>query len=154
MRYIPYEDRHKAYRSPETGGASIDRAASQAKSVKPPLILGMFATAALAGAIALLGYGLHGLGPVQRDVAQIVAATTPQAGMTVLSADGETIGTVESIDAEQDGRVTALNVTSSGFLGFGIRLVAIPEGKFSAVGDKVRVELTLDDIQRLPHQGP
>ena len=114
----------------------------------------MFATAALAGAIALLGYGLHRVGSVQRDVAQIVGSATPQPGMLVLTADGETIGTVESIDAEQDGRVTAVNVTSGNFLGLGTRLVAIPEGKFSVVSDTVRVESTLAEVERMPHQGP
>ena len=81
MRYIPYEDCSKAYRSSEVASASIDRPADQANIAKPPLILGMFATAALAGAIALLGYGLHGVGSVQKDVAQIVGSATPQPGM-------------------------------------------------------------------------
>ena len=74
--------------------------------------------------------------------------------MMVLTAEGETIGTVESIDAEQDGRVTAVHVTSGSFLGLGTRLVAIPEGKFSVVSDTLRVELTLAEVERMPHQGP
>jgi hypothetical protein len=154
MRYIPFKDRSKAYRSSEVARTSIDRPADQTSIAKPPLILGMFATTALAGAIALLGYGLHRIGSVQRDVAQIVGSTTPQPGMMVLAAEGETIGTVESIDAEQDGRVTVVNVTSGNFLGLGTWLVAIPEGKFSVVSDTVRVELTLAEVQRMPHQGP
>ena len=84
----------------------------------------------------------------------VPTATAPQPGMVVVSSDGQKIGTVESIDGTQDGKLTALHVASGGFLGFGARLVTIPEGRFAVVGDMVRVEMTADEVSKLPHQGP
>jgi hypothetical protein len=80
------------------------------------------------------------------------AAPVPQPGMAVLSSDGKSVGTVESIDGTQDGRITAVNVATSRFLGFGTRLFAIPEGKFSMQGTVVRVAFTADEVSRLPPQ--
>jgi hypothetical protein len=82
------------------------------------------------------------------------AISAPQPGMAVFSSDGQIVGTVESIDATQDGRVTAVNIAAGGFLGFGRKLVAIPEGRFGLVGTVVRASLTAEEIGRLPHQGP
>jgi hypothetical protein len=159
MRYVPFEDhehRPKAYRPPEMAGAPIVRPAGEDKVGKTPLILGGLSAALFAGAITLLAFELNGLRSTEKDPVQIVGTspTTPQPGMMVLSADGEPVGTVESVDAIQDGRVTAVNVISDRFLGFGARLVAIPEGKFSVVNGIVRVEMTLAEIQRMPNQGP
>jgi hypothetical protein len=74
--------------------------------------------------------------------------------MAVFSSDGQNVGTVESIDATQDGRITAVNIAAGGFLGLGRKLVAIPEGRFGLVGTVVRASLTADEIGKLPHQGP
>jgi hypothetical protein len=82
------------------------------------------------------------------------ALPVPQPGMVVLSSDGKRVGTVESFDGTQDGRIAVVNVATSGFLGFGTRLVAIPEGKFRMVGTVVRVTFTADEVSKLPHQGP
>ena len=84
----------------------------------------------------------------------VPTAVAPQPGMVVVSSDGHRIGTVESINGTQDGRVTALHIASGGFLGFGARLVTIPEGRFTVVGNIVRVEMTADEVSKLPHQGP
>ena len=81
------------------------------------------------------------------------ALPVPQPGMVVLSSDGKRVGTVESFDGTQDGR-KVVNVATSGFLGFGTRLVAIPEGKFRMAGTVVRVTFTADEVSKLPHQGP
>ena len=93
-------------------------------------------------------------GDLRRAVPALAPApsATPRPGMLVLSTDGEKIGKVDSIDATQDGRVTAVNVATGGFLGIGARLVAIPEGKFTVVSDNVRVEMTLDQVRRMPSQ--
>ena len=45
-----------------------------------------------------------------------------------------------------------MNVTTGGFLGLGAKVVPIPEGKFALVGQIVRVEMTEDEIRRLPHE--
>jgi PRC-barrel domain protein len=82
------------------------------------------------------------------------AIRAPQPGMAVFSSDGQNVGTVESIDATQDGRITAVNIAAGGFLGLGRKLVAIPEGRFGLVGTVVRASLTADEIGKLPHQGP
>jgi hypothetical protein len=48
----------------------------------------------------------------------------------------------------------AITIATGSLLGFGVKLVRIPEGKFSVIDQHVRVELTVDDIAALPHQGP
>jgi hypothetical protein len=40
------------------------------------------------------------------------------------------------------------------FLGFGGKLVTIPDSRFTTDGEFVRTEITADDIKALPHQGP
>ena len=84
----------------------------------------------------------------------IPTALAPQPGMPVFSADGNKVAAVESIDRTPDGRVTAVNVITGSFLGFGARLVAIPEGRFTTDGKIVRIDMTADDVSALPHQGP
>jgi hypothetical protein len=74
--------------------------------------------------------------------------------MAVFSSDGSKVGTVHSIDAVPDGRITAVNVSTGGFLGFGARLVAIPEGRFTLAGGIVRLAMTADEVSELPHQRP
>jgi hypothetical protein len=82
------------------------------------------------------------------------AVPVPQPGMAVLSSDDRSVGTVETVDGTQDGKITAINVIASRFLGFGTRLISIPEGKFSMAGTVVRVAFTADEVSQLPHQGP
>ena len=72
--------------------------------------------------------------------------------MSVFSSDNTKVGTVETVDGTPDGRITAVNVTTGGFLGFGVKVVPIPEGKFALVGQIIRVEMTEDEIRRLPHR--
>jgi hypothetical protein len=54
------------------------------------------------------------------------------------------------VRATPDGKVTALRVKSGGFLGFGGRIVEIPEGKFTQRGDTVRLSLTAEEVSKLP----
>ncbi len=82
------------------------------------------------------------------------ALPVPQPGMSVFSSDGHNVGSVKSIDATQDGRVTALNGAAGGFLGFGARLFTVPEGRFGLIGTVVRVNLTAEEVRRLPSPGP
>lgn len=81
------------------------------------------------------------------------AVRAPQPGMAVFSSDGQNVGTVESIDATQDGRITGVNVTAGGFLGFGAKLYRIPEGGFGLVGTVVRTRLTAEEVRKLPRSG-
>src|ERR1700680_3585950 len=61
----------------------------------------------------------------------------PLIGFAVFASDGTKFGTVDSVDGEPDGRITAINVRTGGFLGFGTKVVAIPEGKFQRTGSSV-----------------
>jgi hypothetical protein len=77
-------------------------------------------------------------------------STSPLIGLTAISSDGSKIGDVRAVRATPDGKVTALRVKSGGFLGFGGRIVEIPEGKFTQRGDTVRLSLTAEEVSKLP----
>lgn len=74
----------------------------------------------------------------------------PLVRMTVVSSDGSKVGTVQSVSTAPDGSVKSLHVRTGGFLGFGARLVAIPEGRFTRSGDKVQLGMTADEVSKLP----
>ena len=71
-------------------------------------------------------------------------------GLAVFSSDGSKIGTVQSVSAAPDGSVKAIQIKTGGFLGFGGKLVAIPEGRFTKSGDNVQLGLTADEVSKLP----
>jgi hypothetical protein len=71
-------------------------------------------------------------------------------GLVVFSSDGSKMGTVQSVNAAPDGAVKAIHIKTGGFLGFGTRLVAIPEGRFTKTGDAVQLGLTADEVGKLP----
>lgn len=70
-------------------------------------------------------------------------------GLAVFSSDGSRLGTVQQV-RESGGKVTAIHIKSGGFLGFGGKMVAIPEGKFTRVGDNVQLGLTAEEVSKLP----
>src|SRR5262245_66607748 len=74
----------------------------------------------------------------------------PLVGLAVVCADGREVGTVLSIDAEPDGKISAINVRAGGFFGLGARMVAIPAGKFERASDRVRLSLTAREVGALP----
>jgi len=83
------------------------------------------------------------------------SATAPRAAnplirMAVFSSDGSKVGTVQSVSTGPDGSVKSLHIRTGGFLGFGARLVAIPEGRFTRNGDKVQLGITADEVSKLP----
>ena len=63
------------------------------------------------------------------------AKVNPLVGLAVFSSDGSKMGTVQSVSAAPDGSVKAIHIKTGGFLGFGGKLVAIPEGRFTKSGD-------------------
>ena len=81
---------------------------------------------------------------------EAVPTKNPLIGLPVLSSDGNKVGTVESVDGEPDGKITAINVTTGGFLGLGPKLVAIPEGRFTRTRAIVRLGMTADEVSKLP----
>jgi PRC-barrel domain len=77
-------------------------------------------------------------------------AQNPLIGLAVFSSDGNMVGTVESVDGHPDGKMTAINIKVGGFLGFGTKVVAIPDGKFQRAGAFGQVAMTAEDISKLP----
>jgi hypothetical protein len=77
-------------------------------------------------------------------------SANPLIGLTAISSDGSKVGDVRAVRTTPDGKVTALRVKSGGFLGFGGRIVEIPEGKFTRSGDTVRLSLTAEEVSKLP----
>lgn len=71
-------------------------------------------------------------------------------GLSVFSSDGNRVGDVRAVNLGPDGRIAALHVRTGGFLGFGARIVAIPEGKFARSGQDVRLTFTAAEVSSLP----
>ena len=78
------------------------------------------------------------------------AKVNPLVGLAVFSSDGSKIGTVQSVSAAPDGTVKAIRLKAGGFLGFGGKLVAIPEGRFTKAGENVQLGMTADEVSKLP----
>ena len=70
-------------------------------------------------------------------------------GLAVTSSDGTKLGTVQSVNT-QDGKVTAILIKTGGFLGFGAKLVAIPQAKFTRTGNNVQLAMTAEEVGKLP----
>jgi hypothetical protein len=112
----------------------------------------------MAAAAAILAtLPLHGVtGQVEAPppaASGLAAKPAPAPGMAVVSSDGTKVGTVHTIDATPDGRVTAVNVSTGGFLGLGTRVVAVPEGRFTLADNVVRISMTADELNDMPSQG-
>jgi hypothetical protein len=71
-------------------------------------------------------------------------------GLSVFSSDGSRVGDVRAVNEGPDGNVASLHVRTGGFLGFGARIVAIPEGKFARSGQGVRLTFTAEEVGNLP----
>jgi sporulation protein YlmC with PRC-barrel domain len=71
-------------------------------------------------------------------------------GLNVFSADGTRVGEVRSVATGPKGEIVALHIRTGGFLGFGGRIVAIPEGKFIRSGQSIRLDLDSDEVTGLP----
>lgn len=74
----------------------------------------------------------------------------PLVGLAVFSSDGNKLGNVHSVNAEPDGKVKAIHIKTGGFLGFGAKLVAIPENKFTRAGENIQLGMTADEVSKLP----
>jgi sporulation protein YlmC with PRC-barrel domain len=71
-------------------------------------------------------------------------------GLNVFSSDGTRVGEVRSVATGPRGEIVALHIRTGGFLGFGGRIVAIPEGKFIRSGQSIRLDLDADQVIGLP----
>ena len=82
--------------------------------------------------------------------AAIPASTGELVGLTAKSSDGHNLGTVQTVMMEPSGKISAIGVKVGGFLGFGGHTVAIPDGKFNRLGDTVQINMTADEVNKLP----
>lgn len=71
-------------------------------------------------------------------------------GLSVFSADGTRVGDVKSVSTGPSGDVIGLHIRTGGFLGFGGRTVAVPEGRFIRSGQSIRLDLDADQVGALP----
>lgn len=71
-------------------------------------------------------------------------------GLAVFSSDGNKMGNVRSVSAGPDGTVKAIHIKTGGFLGFGGKVVAIPEGRFTKSGDNIQLGISADEVSKLP----
>lgn len=71
-------------------------------------------------------------------------------GIDVFSQDQTRVGSVEKVVSGPDGAMQAIHIKTGGFLGFGGKLVAIPQGKFAMRGQNVQLLLTSDEVAHLP----
>lgn len=71
-------------------------------------------------------------------------------GRDAYSQDQTLIGPVERVATGSDGRVRAIFIRTGGFLGFGARLVSVPDGRFHMRGRNVQLQLTSEELQKLP----
>jgi hypothetical protein len=74
----------------------------------------------------------------------------PLIRMAVFSSDGSKVGMVQSVSTGPDGSVKSIHIRTGGFLGFGARLVAIPEGRFTRNGNNIQLGMTADEVSKLP----
>ena len=78
------------------------------------------------------------------------AALDELVGLTARSSDGTDLGTVYGVTMERGGKVTAIGVKVGGFLGLGGHMVIIPDGKFNRVGSTLQVNMTANEVNKLP----
>lgn len=130
-------------------------------------------TPALASAVILAAAGAHAQSPEHapstppgQPAAQKPGTTVPEAakqrkaatasatqslvGKDAFSSDGTRVGDVRAVKTAPDGRITALLVKTGGFLGFGGRIVEVPEGRFKPSNQDVRLDMTADEASKLP----
>ena len=77
-------------------------------------------------------------------------AASTMVGRSALSSDGNKIGDVRAVKTAPDGKVTAIQLKVGGFLGFGGKIVEVPDTKFTQKGDTIQLGYTSDELSKLP----
>jgi hypothetical protein len=85
----------------------------------------------------------------EKKPAAAAATTANLVGIIAKSSDGADLGKVQSVMTEPGGK-NSIGLKVGGFLGFGGHIVAVPDGKFNRVGDTVQVNMTADEVDKLP----
>jgi PRC-barrel domain len=70
-------------------------------------------------------------------------------GLVAFSSDGQKLGSVQNVSTGPDGK-TVIFLRTGGFLGFGARIVAVPEAKFTRSGDFIQLGMTVQEVSKLP----
>ena len=123
---------------------------SQTQSPTPPSASPPSATQPVPAPVPQTNQGTRPVVPGSGERNVVAPIANPLIGLPVFSSDGNKLGIVDSIDGQPDGKVTAINIRTGGFLGFGTKLVAIPEGKFQRAGDFVQIGMTAEEVSKLP----
>ena len=77
-------------------------------------------------------------------------AASTMVGRSALSSDGNKIGDVRAVKTAPDGKVTAIQLKVGGFLGFGGKIIEVPDTKFTQKGDTIQLGYTSDELSNLP----
>lgn len=77
-------------------------------------------------------------------------ASHPMIGRNALSSDGSKAGDVRAVKTGPDGKVTAIHLKVGGFLGFGGKIVEVPDTKFTQKGETIQLGYTSDELSKLP----
>lgn len=112
-----------------------------------------FVTTALALALssgAVLCADRPGATTATPPVTSSQPVTETLVGRDAYSQDQTLVGQVERVEKAPDGRIIAIFLKTGGFLGFGARLVTVPEDKFRMRGQNVQLQLTSEEVQKLP----
>ena len=77
-------------------------------------------------------------------------------GTDVKNPQGETVGEIEELLVQNDGRVTHVVISVGGFLGMGDRRVAVPfnEMQVQADGRQITYNITKDQLKQQPEYRP
>jgi|SoiMetStandDraft_5_1073268.scaffolds.fasta_scaffold95214_2 PRC-barrel domain protein len=88
--------------------------------------------------------------PTQGQSATTPGKVDPLIGLNVLSSDGSKLGSVQRVKSTPDGKVEEIQFKTGGFLGFGGKIVAVPESKYTRKGDTIQLQMTADEVSNLP----
>jgi len=89
--------------------------------------------------------------PVPNEKKSAVTTATDLVGLSAKSSDGSNLGTVHSVLTGPGGKIT-IAVKVGGVLGLDGHMVTIPDDKFNHIGDTVQVNMTADELNKLPRQ--
>src|ERR1700730_8258198 len=118
---------------------------SQAQSPTPPSASPPSATQPMPAPVPQTNPGLRPVVPGSGERNVVAPIKNPLIGLPVFSSDGNKLGILASVHARPDSKVTATNSRTGGFLGFGTKLVAIPEAKFTRTGHMLRLGMTAEE---------
>jgi hypothetical protein len=86
---------------------------------------------------------------VQNQKKSGVTPATDLVGLAAKSSDGTSLGTVHSVLTGLGGKIT-IAVKVGGVLGLDGHMVTIPDDRFNHIGDTVQVNMTADELNKLP----